>query len=109
MRRIVIAQSAEEIARLRPTWEQLPAPTIFQSFLWNHTAASVFGDRECPHVIYAESDSGAALIPAAVSGSGLTLLGETLFDYRDVLASLLDRVGAPANDVFPAAKKIAVL
>ena len=85
MRRTVIAQTAEEIARLRYFWEKLSAPTIFQSFAWNLAAAQFFAHRERPHVIYAESDNGAALIPAAVSESRLTLLGETLFDYRDVL------------------------
>lgn len=85
MHRIVIAQSAEEIARLRYPWEKLPAATIFQSFLWNFLAARVFSDRERPHVIYTEDDNGAALIPASISGSSLSLIGESLFDYRDVL------------------------
>jgi CelD/BcsL family acetyltransferase involved in cellulose biosynthesis len=85
VRRTIIAQTAEEIARLRPVWDRLPVPTIFQSFLWNHTAARVFGESERPFVIYAESDGGSALIPGAVRDKGLTLLGETLFDYRDVL------------------------
>ena len=85
MRRTVIAQTAEEIESLRYLWEKLPAPTIFQSFAWNHTAACVFADRETPYVIFVESDRGAALIPTAVGESKLTLIGETLFDYRDVL------------------------
>jgi len=58
---------------------------MFQSFAWNHTAARVFHDRETPYVIYAESDNGAALIPAASTVSRLSLMGESLFDYRDVL------------------------
>ncbi len=62
---------------------------MFQSFAWNYTAACAFSDREAPHVIYVENDAGAALIPSAVdlSRPRLTLLGETLFDYRDVLAA----------------------
>ena len=58
---------------------------MFQSFGWNRVAARVFADREAPHVIYAEDDGGAALIPAAVRPSQLTLLGESMFDYRDLL------------------------
>ncbi|MGZ4788629.1 MAG: GNAT family N-acetyltransferase [Terriglobales bacterium] len=86
MRRTVIATTANEIAQLRAAWEDLPAPTIFQTFEWNHAAAQVFADREVPHVIYGESESGAALIPAAVAADRLTLLGESVADYRDVLA-----------------------
>lgn len=60
---------------------------MFQSFLWNYTAAVAFPDRETPFVIYSESDQGAALIPAATTQAGIGLIGETLFDYRDVLSS----------------------
>jgi CelD/BcsL family acetyltransferase involved in cellulose biosynthesis len=62
---------------------------MFQSFSWNYAAACAFSDREAPFVIYAESDHGAALIPAAIDQfhRRLMLLGETLFDYRDVLSS----------------------
>lgn len=87
MRRTVIAQTASEIGRLRYFWEKLPAPTIFQSFAWNYAAARLFVDRERPHVVYVESDSGAGLIPAATKGDRLTLMGEEMFDYRDVLVA----------------------
>jgi CelD/BcsL family acetyltransferase involved in cellulose biosynthesis len=62
---------------------------MFQSFAWNYAAACAFSDREAPFVIYAESDQGAALIPAAIDQfrRRLMLLGETLFDYRDVLST----------------------
>jgi CelD/BcsL family acetyltransferase involved in cellulose biosynthesis len=70
---------------LRSAWESLPAPTMFQTFAWNYAAAQVFGERERPFVIYVEDDNGAALIPAAIADARLTLLGESLFDYRDVL------------------------
>lgn len=84
--RTFIAQTADEMARLRPAWERLTAPTIFQTFAWNHVAAQVFAERQRPHVIYSEASDGAALIPAAMAGERLTLLGESLADYRDVLA-----------------------
>ena len=58
---------------------------MFQSYAWNHASARVFRDREAPHVVYAESSAGAALIPAAVWDDKLRLMGEAMFDYRDVL------------------------
>jgi CelD/BcsL family acetyltransferase involved in cellulose biosynthesis len=86
VRRTVIASNLHEIARLGYFWDKLPATTMFQSFDWNATAARVFRDRESPYIIYAESDSGRALIPAAIDQDRLSLMGETLFDYRDVLS-----------------------
>ncbi len=84
-----IASSASAMDELRPLWERLfaadPAATLFQSFSWNRLAAECFAERERPHVIAAESQSGAAIIPAAIGREGLTLLGDALFDYRDVL------------------------
>jgi len=82
-----IIQSAGEFHSVRSLWEQLARDaTIFQSFCWNELAASCFARREQPHVICCESDSGVALIPAAIRRDGSTsLLGEKLFDYRDVL------------------------
>jgi len=74
--------------RLQPVWDQLyhrSSSTLFQSFAWNRLAAASFPAREEPCVVCAESDSGAAIIPAAVADYGLTFLGEALFDYRDVL------------------------
>jgi len=53
-------------------------------------AAEWFAAREAPNVILAESDSGMALIPAVRREREVGLIGETLFDYRDVLSS-----GAP--------------
>jgi CelD/BcsL family acetyltransferase involved in cellulose biosynthesis len=67
-------------------WEALESPTVFQTFEWNSVAALAFADREAPRVIYAEDDNGAALIPAAIAGNRLSFLGESLADYRDVLA-----------------------
>ena len=88
--RITIATSPAEIDRLLPVWERLYSPaqqSAFQQFKLNRLAAAHFSDREIPHVVMAESDSSAALIPAAIrqSNGEITLLGETLFDYRDVL------------------------
>lgn len=88
MRRTIISRTQQEITRLRYLWQdierQQPA-TMFQSYAWNRTAAAAFADRDDPFIIYAESDDGAALIPAAANHGRLSLLGETLFDYRNVL------------------------
>ena len=76
--------------RLEPLWNRLLRQqhhTIFQLFSWNRLAAEVFRDRLTPHIVCVENDAGAAIIPAAIhhiSGQ-LEPLGETLFDYRDVL------------------------
>ncbi len=91
MRRLVVAQTPYEIDALKPAWEQLYSQqdeaTLFQSFGWNRLAADFFS-HERPYVVLVESDSGAALIPAAIrDGSHLCLLGEELFDYRDALCA----------------------
>jgi len=87
--KIVVARSAAEMERLKPAWQTLAATqsyTIFQSFEWNRLAAGHFASREAPFVVMAESDSGSAIVPAAIAyNSELTLLGEMLFDYRDYL------------------------
>jgi hypothetical protein len=62
------------------------ATTIFQSYAWNELAARLFAERERPFVVVGESDSGAAIIPACVRRDSASLLGEELFDYRDVIA-----------------------
>jgi CelD/BcsL family acetyltransferase involved in cellulose biosynthesis len=85
-----IACSPAALDLLRPSWERLHTPerhTLFQSFAWNRLAAAVFGGREVPYVVYVENSSGAALIPAAIAGGRISFLGETLFDYRDVLVA----------------------
>lgn len=41
-------------------------------------------------MVFCEDDNGAAIIPAAIADGQVALLGESLFDYRDVLAD-----GAP--------------
>jgi CelD/BcsL family acetyltransferase involved in cellulose biosynthesis len=54
-------------------------------------------------VILAEDDNGVAMIPAAIVDGKLTLLGERLFDYRDVLVSgdvsVLDSAWARAAEL----------
>lgn len=90
MLRKVVARSPAEMDRLRPVWDHLyqTSPvSLFQSFTWNRLAASCFASREEPFVVLVESDAGAALIPGAVADHGFTLLGEALFDYRDVLSA----------------------
>jgi CelD/BcsL family acetyltransferase involved in cellulose biosynthesis len=88
--RTTIAESAAEMDRLAPLWERLlrcQDHSIFQRFSWNRLAAEMFADRLLPHIVCVESLSGAAIIPAAINRASnrVELLGETLFDYRDVL------------------------
>jgi CelD/BcsL family acetyltransferase involved in cellulose biosynthesis len=94
MLRVSTLRSVHEIDALRSRWQSLaaetPDSTIFQTFDWNRLAAQMFADREEPWVIHAVSDSGEAIIPAARRKDDLGLIGEALFDYRDVLC-----VGAP--------------
>ena len=87
MIRTRIIENAAEFEAVRGLWEQLAREaTIFQSFAWSQLAAACFARREQPYVICCESDSGAALIPAVIRRDGSTsLLGERLFDYRNVL------------------------
>jgi CelD/BcsL family acetyltransferase involved in cellulose biosynthesis len=88
--RITIAQSPAEMDALAPLWSELlrqQEHTVFQQFSWNRLAADVFSDRITPYVVAVESASGAAIIPAAIHQreNRIELLGEALFDYRDVL------------------------
>lgn len=88
--RTKVAHSASEMDALEPLWNALlqkQAHTIFQQFRWNQLCAELFRNRLSPHVVAVESDAGAAIIPAAVNheSSQLEMLGERLFDYRDVL------------------------
>jgi CelD/BcsL family acetyltransferase involved in cellulose biosynthesis len=89
--RVLIARTLKEVDCLRPAWESLQhsSLSIFQSFAWNRMAAKAFDDREAPYVVYTETGGGAALVPAAVCREGtlVVFLGETLFDYRTVLAT----------------------
>ncbi|MBV8206779.1 MAG: GNAT family N-acetyltransferase [Acidobacteria bacterium] len=75
--------------RLRPLWEYLyafsPSATLFQSHWLNSLAVRGLG--EAPFVVAAETGSGAAIVPAAITGGALGFLGECLFDYRDILSS----------------------
>lgn len=85
-----LARSAAEMDSLQPLWNDLLAKaphTLFQRFQWNRLAAQIFHERFEPAVCAVESDAGAAIIPAALNlaTNQLELLGESLFDYRDVL------------------------
>ena len=105
MIRTRIIQNAADFQGIRSLWEQLARDsTIFQSFCWSQLAASCFARREQPYVICCESDSGAALIPAVIRRDGSTsLMGERLFDYRDVLnagdAALLPQAWRRLSDL----------
>lgn len=76
--------------RIRPLWEALFADgryTVFQGFDLNLLAAARFAEREEPYVVCAESDRGAAIVPAVLrrSDGSIRLPGEELFDYRTFL------------------------
>lgn len=91
MPRTAIARSAAEMESLGAAWERLHRDggySLFQSFSWNLLAARIFASREAPRVVHVESGSGEAIVPACIRADGrLGLLGETLFDYRDVLVA----------------------
>jgi CelD/BcsL family acetyltransferase involved in cellulose biosynthesis len=85
--KITIARTAQEMAELRPLWEDMcrqGVTTIFQDFYWNLLALTTFIGREEPCVVCARASYGVAIVPAAVrhSDGTLRLLGEELFDYR---------------------------
>jgi CelD/BcsL family acetyltransferase involved in cellulose biosynthesis len=91
MRKVKIVENHTDMGRIKRYWDALYRSgdrpyTLFQSFTFNLIAARVFSDRERPYVVVAESDNGTAIIPACIRKASLSLLGEELFDYRDVLA-----------------------
>ena len=74
--------------------------TMFQSYAWNSTALRVFQNREAPHVLLVETDSGVALLPCVAGRFGKThLAGEALFDYRGPLALGEERVMGTAFEI----------
>lgn len=88
--RVNIATSVAQMDQIAPLWNSLlqrQEHSVFQRFSWNRLAADFFRDRLTPHIVSVETSSGAAIIPAAINHATnrLELLGETLFDYRDVL------------------------
>lgn len=90
MLKVETLRSAHELDSLKSRWTWLEKQsdcTLFQSYELNRRAAEWFVARETPHVILAESDSGMAIIPAVRRERELGLIGETLFDYRDVLSA----------------------
>jgi CelD/BcsL family acetyltransferase involved in cellulose biosynthesis len=83
-------RSTQELERLKSRWEWLEKQggySLFQSYELNRAAARWFSARETPHVIVAESDAGIAIIPAVRREREVGFIGETLFDYRDVLSA----------------------
>jgi CelD/BcsL family acetyltransferase involved in cellulose biosynthesis len=90
MLKLETLRSAHELDRVKARWmwlENQCAGTLFQSYELNRRAALWFRARETPQVIVAESDSGMAIVPAVRRERELGLIGETLFDYRDVLSA----------------------
>lgn len=87
--KLQVIDRVEELPRLRPLWERLHQAgsyTRFQSYLWNEMAARFFADRQQLAVVAVESGSSAAILPAVLQDGTVKLLGETLFDYRNLLA-----------------------
>ena len=78
--------------------ERASGLTLYQSYRWNHAAARLLKHSQ-PHVVVAESGSGAAIIPAAIGNDGLTFLGDMLFDYRDVLSNDDEALAAAWREV----------
>ncbi|HWR36283.1 MAG TPA: GNAT family N-acetyltransferase [Clostridia bacterium] len=92
MRRLFVARTEHELDNLRPHWVNIlresPFHGVFQQFDIARLAGTHFAQRETPHFVVAESDSGLAIIPAVIrTDKTIALVGEALFDYRDVLAS----------------------
>src|SRR5215469_1293306 len=87
LRRVWTAQTPNELQRLQPLWNDLcshsPTATMFQSFALNQLVARKL--TSCLFVVAAETENGAAIIPATICGGRLTLPGDCLFDYRDLL------------------------
>ena len=85
-----VARSVAEIEALGSIWDAFVNPelSLFQSHEWNLLAAKVFGQREEPYFVFAESDHGAAILPAVIQvrSRRIGFAGEALFDYRDYLA-----------------------
>ena len=85
-----IIEYPSELSRVRPLWEELyrrDGGTMFQSFVWNETAARVFASREAMRIVVVDG-AVAAIVPACMKPIGnVCLIGESLFDYRDVLCS----------------------
>lgn len=86
-----VLRSASELDTVRAEWEVLarrPFASFFQRFSWNRLAAEIFAQREEPHVIVARREPSLVIIPLAMRRDGTaTLMGEALFDYRDMLSS----------------------
>ena len=85
-------RSAHALDRLADRWQWLVSSqpwryTLFQQFELNRLAAAWFSQRESPNIVVAESDAGLAIIPAVRREREVGLIGETLFDYRDVLSA----------------------
>jgi CelD/BcsL family acetyltransferase involved in cellulose biosynthesis len=88
--RVETLRSIQELDQLGAKWRWLEGQcdgTLFQSYELNRRVAEWFSARETPNVVVAESDSGMAIIPAVRRQHELGLIGETLFDYRDVLSA----------------------
>jgi CelD/BcsL family acetyltransferase involved in cellulose biosynthesis len=91
--------SCSQFDELRPLWQSLYSPeryTLFQSYEWNRLAAEAFRSRSAPRVTAVEDENGAAIIPACAAEETIYLLGDELFDYRDLLVRGDEEVAALA-------------
>jgi CelD/BcsL family acetyltransferase involved in cellulose biosynthesis len=89
--RIQVIKNVGEFEAILELWQRLAhraEATVFQQFHWNRLAAEIFEGRERPHVIVATRDHHSVILPLVVRQNGTAaLLGETLFDYRDMLST----------------------
>ena len=96
MLRSVVATTPAEIERLGGLWRSLYRPdvhSLFQSFEWNLLASRIFR-AEAPCAVAVEDGNGAAILPACMADGRLSFLGDSLFDYRDLLADSSDCAAA---------------
>jgi CelD/BcsL family acetyltransferase involved in cellulose biosynthesis len=77
--------------------ERAAGLTLYQSFRWNYAAARMLSGEPC--VVAAEHSSGAAIIPSAIEHGRVTLIGDALFDYRDVLGNSQEALAAAWREV----------
>ena len=90
MAKVRIIERAKHLGSIASVWERLysdkPDRTMFQQLDVNRAIATLFEEREHLYVVCVETADGAAIIPACVRRDCVSLIGEELFDYRDVLA-----------------------
>lgn len=99
LRQSLVITSYSQLDRLRPLWDSLYSPeshTIFQSFDWNLLAAKAFASRSTLFVIAIQDDNDSVVVPACSTRGTAQLIGDDLFDYRDMLVGGNEDIAASA-------------